>query len=337
MIEKSLIYIILIFITVSDGADKSDSLYFVASNRGLDYKIAGKKDAHRFGVELKENKQFHHTITAEDGVRLGCYGYELDGMKYSTNYIADGKGYRLAPNQDLITVYAKGSSEPRIASFKESFTAEEIEKANIRYFFPEGCEAPKIFHDPNNPSQAFEERRKLFDSLVQKAQAEKLKNLNTRSNDDSKRINSKNSSTLLSNNINGLNSRRNNNNNGSNNSTILNANNNLTRNPGEISDILSHSHPGSGFNRKGKSAFGGIDDYDNNNNNECCSTGIKIELPSNILTSTCSGNMAKIIIPINSEKLSSVSMKEIIEISKQTSSTSSMLTELQKLAAKYEL
>jgi hypothetical protein len=47
-------------------------------------------------------------------MRLGCYGFELEGKKYSTNYIADGKGYRLAPTDtDLITVFSKGSSEPR--------------------------------------------------------------------------------------------------------------------------------------------------------------------------------------------------------------------------------
>lgn len=45
---------------------------------------------------------------------LGCYGYELYGLKYSTNYIADGKGYRLAPkNTDVITVFAKDTLEPR--------------------------------------------------------------------------------------------------------------------------------------------------------------------------------------------------------------------------------
>ena len=37
-------------------------LYFIFYT-GLDYQFAGKQDAHRFGVELKENKQFHHTIT----------------------------------------------------------------------------------------------------------------------------------------------------------------------------------------------------------------------------------------------------------------------------------
>jgi hypothetical protein len=37
--------------------------YFVANPKSLDYKFTGKKDEHRFGVELKENKQFHHTKT----------------------------------------------------------------------------------------------------------------------------------------------------------------------------------------------------------------------------------------------------------------------------------
>lgn len=39
------------------------SKYFVANPKSLDYKFVGKKDEHRFGVELKENKQFHHTKT----------------------------------------------------------------------------------------------------------------------------------------------------------------------------------------------------------------------------------------------------------------------------------
>lgn len=44
-------------------ASDSDIKYFVANPKGLDYKFTGKKDEHRFGVELKENKQFHHTKT----------------------------------------------------------------------------------------------------------------------------------------------------------------------------------------------------------------------------------------------------------------------------------
>lgn len=37
--------------------------YFITNPKSLDYKLMGKKDEHRFGVELKENKQFHHTKT----------------------------------------------------------------------------------------------------------------------------------------------------------------------------------------------------------------------------------------------------------------------------------
>ncbi|CRL01925.1 CLUMA_CG015328, isoform A [Clunio marinus] len=131
-------------INTSPEADPLGIKYFVANPKSLDYKFTGKKDEHRFGVELKENKQFHHTKTAEDGVRLGCYGHEQDGKMYSTHYVADGKGYRLVPHQDLITVYPKDGGEARKASFVQSFNEEEIRSENIRYFFPEGCQSPKI-------------------------------------------------------------------------------------------------------------------------------------------------------------------------------------------------
>lgn len=42
---------------------ESKQTFFVANPKSLDYKFVGKKDEHRFGVELKENKQFHHTKT----------------------------------------------------------------------------------------------------------------------------------------------------------------------------------------------------------------------------------------------------------------------------------
>lgn len=62
-------------------------------------------DKHKFGYELGENKHFHHTTTDEDGVRLGCYGHILEGKKYSTQYVADMKGYRTVRTDDLITVW----------------------------------------------------------------------------------------------------------------------------------------------------------------------------------------------------------------------------------------
>lgn len=65
-------------------------------------------------------------------------------MKYSTHYVADGKGYRLVPHQGLITVYPKDGGPPRQASFVQSFNEDELRSANIRYFFPDGCQSPQI-------------------------------------------------------------------------------------------------------------------------------------------------------------------------------------------------
>ena len=64
-------------------------------------------DKHKYGYEINENRHFHHTTTEEDGVRLGCYGYVLYGKKYSTQYVADVKGYRPVNTHDPITVYPK--------------------------------------------------------------------------------------------------------------------------------------------------------------------------------------------------------------------------------------
>lgn len=43
----------------------------------------------------------------QDGVRLGCYGYEVEGKQYVTQYVADSRGYRLVTTEDQITVYPK--------------------------------------------------------------------------------------------------------------------------------------------------------------------------------------------------------------------------------------
>jgi hypothetical protein len=47
----------------AEDTDSQKTKYFITNPRALDYKFTGKKDEHRFGVELKENKQFHHTKT----------------------------------------------------------------------------------------------------------------------------------------------------------------------------------------------------------------------------------------------------------------------------------
>jgi hypothetical protein len=140
----------------------------------------------------------------------------------------------------------------------------------------------------------------------------------------------------------------NNNNNNSNNingssksSSSLSANNNLTKNPRGGSDILSHSlnsqqnkfgDPGSDFNRRGKSAL------DAENGGCCGGSAIQLVLPQNSISSACSGKNAKIIIPVHSEKLLDANfMRELVSISEQATSTSSMLESMQKLAEKYEL
>lgn len=51
----------------------------------------------------------------------------------------------MVPHQGLITVWPKdGNGESRKASFVMSFNEEEIRSANIRYFFPDGCQSPQL-------------------------------------------------------------------------------------------------------------------------------------------------------------------------------------------------
>lgn len=95
-------------------------------------------DKHKYGYELKENKHFHHTTTELDGVRLGCYGYVLESKKYSTQYVADIRGYRPVYTYNVIEVYPK-SGGTREASFIRNFDEEQDRSGNLRYFFPEGC------------------------------------------------------------------------------------------------------------------------------------------------------------------------------------------------------
>jgi hypothetical protein len=53
----------LTLVVLGECVSKHDQKQFLTNPKGLDYIFKGKKDAHRFGVELKENQQFHHTIT----------------------------------------------------------------------------------------------------------------------------------------------------------------------------------------------------------------------------------------------------------------------------------
>jgi 1-aminocyclopropane-1-carboxylate deaminase/D-cysteine desulfhydrase-like pyridoxal-dependent ACC family enzyme len=79
--------------------------------------LKSKSVQHRFGSEVKENSQFHHTTTEEDGVRLGCYGHIQDGKLYATQYVADARGYRTVHTYDDITVYPTQGPERFIHIF----------------------------------------------------------------------------------------------------------------------------------------------------------------------------------------------------------------------------
>jgi hypothetical protein len=43
--------------------DNKKQNFFVKTPKYLEYKLSGKNEDHRFGFELKDNQQFHHTKT----------------------------------------------------------------------------------------------------------------------------------------------------------------------------------------------------------------------------------------------------------------------------------
>lgn len=42
---------------------KFKKAFFANNPASTDYKLIGENEEHRYGVELEENKQFHHTTT----------------------------------------------------------------------------------------------------------------------------------------------------------------------------------------------------------------------------------------------------------------------------------
>lgn len=102
---------------------------------------------HRYGVELKENEQFHHTVTLAHGIRLGCYGHKLQGKRYSTHYVADSRGYRVVPHHGLINVY------PTNGGVAQAKLVDHIALpvgSNIAYAFPIGCKSDQLDGVPSN-------------------------------------------------------------------------------------------------------------------------------------------------------------------------------------------
>ncbi|KAL7037677.1 hypothetical protein ACKWTF_009324 [Chironomus riparius] len=136
-------FIILSLVTILQNIDaqtnKEDAVQIIDHPQKNEYILQSHgTDKHKYGYELKENKHFHHTTTELDGVRLGCYGHVLEGKKYSTQYVADIKGYRPVYTYNVINVYPK-SGGVREATFIGNFNEDKEKSENIRYFFPEGC------------------------------------------------------------------------------------------------------------------------------------------------------------------------------------------------------
>jgi hypothetical protein len=177
--------------------------------------------------------------------------------------------------------------------------------------------APTILYDPKNPSTRYENRKKLFDSLIEKAQ--KARNEEAAEIAEKEKNDRSIASRALKNqdaddrNKNG--NKINNNSNSNNNNTINNLNN------------LNGRNNNNGYNYEANKNLRGSDF-------ECCNNErIQIILPKN---DSCSQNTAKLIIPLTTEKLSSIPITEFINLHSSTS-ISFVLKELQYLVQKYNL
>lgn len=265
----------------------------------------------------------------------------------------------MAPkSSDVITVYSKDSLEPKKASFIGSFGA-EVQTGNIRYLFPEGCEAPKVFVDP---IQRAENRKKFVDSLQEEAlKSQTERNIESRrsskkfgddgENQDDKKAKLRTPSTEvpviltteqpaavepkiidpllddeaqrgtadLSEPIEELNVPRSNiNENAADNQDLSELNKNLKEDELDAEKLQA-------------------DAPKSNDEGQCCDGDrMKIILPSGDTDSCASSRMAKISIPISAEKLSTVPMKELMNLS-SAKSTLIMLQNLQQLVEKYKL
>ncbi|CAG9805700.1 unnamed protein product [Chironomus riparius] len=118
-------------------------------------------EKHKYGYQLKASgKHFHHTSTEKDGVRLGCYGYEVEGKQYVTQYVADARGYRLVTSEDQITVYPKfGAPEGKAQFGFRPFDDDDDAPRNVRYFFPKGCKGIDVQIDNSSRLRSL----KIFD------------------------------------------------------------------------------------------------------------------------------------------------------------------------------
>lgn len=181
-----------------------------------------------------------------------------------------------------------------------------------------------ILYDPNNPSSQYENRKKLFESLIEKAQKAKAEENKTstprsvpsktlKSDGDADHYNNKNNNGKDVNNGHG-------------NSTNSNDDKNNKNGNNKNDDQQSLRNP-NGYVYEPNKNFGST-------NLDCCNIdSVQLILPQN---DSCSQNTAKLIIPINSEKFSSISISDFSNI-QLSSSISFVLKELQYLVEKYNL
>jgi hypothetical protein len=219
---------------------------------------------------------------------------------------------------------------------------------NIRYLFPEGCDAPTIFLDPVKRAES---RKKFIESLQNEANLNQQK-AREAENERKLKNNERNAAALLAN-------------------AALRQTTSAPKtaddsqlgtadlnSPVEVVSRSNDAKAGELFNGKdGKDLgsdglktgkiSGSIDDNflsdapaKNNDNDQgrcgCDSDKMKIILPRSDVDSCSASRMAKIAIPIAADKLSAVPMRELMDLS-SAKSTMGMLQNLQNLCQKYNL
>jgi Dictyostelium (Slime Mold) REP protein len=217
-------------------------------------------------------------------------------------------------------VYPKDGSEARKASFTGSFGDDEVNDDNNRYIFPAGCEAPKLIQDQSKKNS----RQGIIDALNKNLNGETARGSRNRSaaprpttTTTSTTTTTTTAAPTTTEQIQEI-------------ETTPNPNNNQAKNEensGENKDNASGENDNSETDDQ---RLNDAEDDDTNSDNEddgsCCKAdGVLINM-------TC----AKILIPINKRKLSSIPTSEIMAVS-SLKSTLSILQGLQELAEKYDL
>lgn len=257
----------------------------------------------------------------------------------------------------MIIVYSKDTQEPRKASFIGSFSG-EVQSQNIRYLFPEGCEAPKIQIDPIKRA---ENRKKFIESLQEDAlRNQRERNIQVPRSRNSKKFNEINNLNQFSTTVTEASSSSTTTTTSPTSTEEATATTTTeTTTPQQIvvttesffaTDDLAPSidalksrdnrNPNSLLTEHGKKdeeKYQADSPVIEKSTDQCCDTQrVKIILPSNDEDSCSANRMAKISIPISAEKLSKIPMKDLLNLS-STRSTLNMLQNLISLVEKYEL